>query len=182
MMQKIIVGFVLGFVFVIGANAETVHLNAAQQLENRLKTYKTYSANFKQVTTDDKGAVLNKAEGKFLLERPGKFRWQSNGTTRQTIIANGATLWIYDVDLQQATKRSIKKNQDTAPAALLAGDVKHLVPKFHVTVKSKLGLSLYHLTSKTRDTFFQSIDMQFEDNTLDMMRVVNNLGQTSQFT
>ena len=35
--------------------------------------------------------------------RPGRFRWETSDPYQQTVIANGDTLWIYDVDLKQAS-------------------------------------------------------------------------------
>ncbi|MFO1384235.1 MAG: outer membrane lipoprotein carrier protein LolA [Moraxella sp.] len=41
------------------------------------------------------------------MQRPNQFRWQIDGTASQLIVANGNTLWVYDKDLNQATKQSV---------------------------------------------------------------------------
>ena len=39
------------------------------------------------------------------LQRPGKLRWAYSKPFEQLIVGDGSTLWIYDKELAQITKR-----------------------------------------------------------------------------
>lgn len=43
--------------------------------------------------------------GTFEFQRPGKFRFVYVKPFEQTIVADGKTLWLHDVDLNQVTSR-----------------------------------------------------------------------------
>ena len=78
----------------------------AAALSQLLSAYSTYTANFTQQTYSNKGALIKRASGRVMLERPGKFRWETKQPLNQVIIANGHYLWVYDVDLMQANQAS----------------------------------------------------------------------------
>ncbi|WP_280954990.1 outer-membrane lipoprotein carrier protein LolA [Paludibacterium denitrificans] len=50
----------------------------------------------------------------------GKFRWEYNKPYEQLIVGDGKTLWIYDKELAQVTKKSLNAALGSSPAALLA--------------------------------------------------------------
>src|SRR6476646_8013571 len=45
-------------------------------LDAYLANLKTLRAEFSQVVTDGHGAEVQRATGKFVIQRPGKFRWE----------------------------------------------------------------------------------------------------------
>ena len=68
-----------------------------------LKTTHSGRAEFKQVVTSPSKAglgVRNKtSSGTFAFVRPHQFRFDYQKPFAQTIVADGQTLWLYDVDL-----------------------------------------------------------------------------------
>ena len=46
-----------------------------QQLKAFISASKTLTANFKQISFDENGSPTQTSNGKFYLQRPGKFRW-----------------------------------------------------------------------------------------------------------
>ena len=59
-------------------------------------------ADFTQVVTspakDGKAARSKTSSGTFAFQRPGRFKFIYQKPFEQTIVADGQTLWLYDVD------------------------------------------------------------------------------------
>lgn len=81
----------------------------------------TARAQFTQ-TVAAKGGRTQTANGEFLLERPGKFRWIVDKPYKQLIVGDGERVWVYDEDLNQVIVRKIGDALGATPAALLAGN------------------------------------------------------------
>jgi outer membrane lipoprotein carrier protein len=58
--------------------------------------------------------------GTFEFARPNRFRFVYRKPFEQTIVADGQTLWLYDVDLNQVTARKQAQVLGSTPAALIA--------------------------------------------------------------
>jgi outer membrane lipoprotein carrier protein len=175
--QYLMLGFML-FLFTGLAFAAT----ADQTLASLLKKYNAYAASFKQTTFDSSNMIINSSSGNFMFQRPGKFRWHTLKPSEQIIIANNDTLWIYDVDLQQVTKRKINKQAAFNPAELLTGKISILQKNFNIKAHTNNGRLIFQLTPKNKQVNFQQVNLEFDQGLLMTMQVVNNLGQTSVFT
>ena len=154
---------------------------AAVELSQLLGAYKTYQASFKQVTYMGKRGRSQKSSGRVMMMRPGKFRWETNSPTKQIVIANGNTLWIYDVELQQATREKLTSQGGVNPAALLTGDVSTLMKNFSVKKIKRKTAGWFQLTPKSSNNSFTLVQMQFSKGCLVSIWVKNNLGQTTRF-
>lgn len=153
--------------------------SAASELAKRLSAYKTYQANFTQATFSNGGR--QNSNGKFYLQRPGKFRWEINSPNRQIIIANGKTLWMFEVDLQQVTKQAINMRSANNPAVLLSGQVGQLIKSYRVSKVQLKGKSWYQLVPRSKRSSFLMVRMRFRKNSLVAIWLKNNLDQTSLF-
>lgn len=167
------------FFTVLSASVFAQSAPAANQLAKLLNNYKTYQANFRQVTYA--GRQQQKSSGKFYLQRPGKFRWEISRPNQQIIIANGQTLWMYEVELQQATKEKIDMKSGRNPAVLLSGNVNKLVKQYEVTRVMIRGKIWYQLKPRSSQSSFILVRMRFSNNRLIAIWVKNNLGQTTLF-
>ncbi|MDR0457667.1 MAG: outer membrane lipoprotein chaperone LolA [Burkholderiaceae bacterium] len=58
--------------------------------------------------------------GTFAFKRPGQFRFDYQAPFAQTIVADGATLWLYDAGLNQVTAQPQAQALASTPAALIA--------------------------------------------------------------
>lgn len=160
---------------VITAQTSSEHLNAL------LSTFKSMSADFSQ-TVYVKNQAAKKSVGKMALMRPGKFRWEVTSPNHQLIVADGRYLWIYDVDLEQATKQSLTKDAQS-PAILLSGSTKAIEDRFSlVGAKEHGNQAEFKLTPKRPNDMVQYIELKFIDNKLNQMAVIDNLGQKNVFT
>lgn len=80
----------------------------------------TLSADFEQIERDETGSELQSSRGHLWLQRPGRFRWEVREPFAQLVVADGETLWNYDPDLAQATRRPAREALSGTPAELLA--------------------------------------------------------------
>jgi len=157
----------------------TVLANQSEvQLKKLLSSYTTYQANFLQSTRGENGGPEQKSNGRVMLQRPGKFRWETQQPMQQLIVANGKILWIYDHDLEQVTEQQLQSRVGTDPAALLTGDVSGLVKQFSI---SGDGAKNFVLVPRDSNDIFEKIRMQFEKGQLVKLQIKNNLGQTTRF-
>lgn len=92
----------------------------ADALDRFLRGLRGFSADFEQLQRDEAGRVLQATRGHLRLARPGRFHWQVNEPYAQTLVADGESLWFYDPDLEQVTRRNLAGALAGTPAALLA--------------------------------------------------------------
>ncbi len=74
---------------------------------------------FSQEVRDKNGRVSRSSAGTFVIERPGKFRFLYQKPYKQTIVSDGATVWLHDEDLNQVTIRKMGDSLGEQPLALL---------------------------------------------------------------
>lgn len=160
----------------------SIHVDAesSQKLETYLANFQSMSADFKQHIVSKKGA--NKiSTGRMALQRPGKFRWEINTPSHEIIIADGVNLWIYNADLEQATKQKLDKGNNS-PASLLSGDTHSIENRFAVVKQqSNNGKDRFQLKPRSSKDMIQSIELNFVDGKMNQMLVVDNLGQSTVF-
>ena len=91
----------------IAVSAQTA--NGLQSLETYVKTAKTGRADFTQVVTSPpktgQAPRSKTSTGTFEFARPERFKFVYKKPFEQTIVADGQTLWLHDVDLNQVTAR-----------------------------------------------------------------------------
>jgi outer membrane lipoprotein carrier protein len=139
------------------------------QLAQLLSNFNSMQANFVQST------ATQKTTGQMAMQRPGKFRWQVQKPSQQLIIADGSTLWIYDADLQQATKQKLNYQRSDNPAMLLSGSVENLQKNFIITKAAEW----FTLKPRSKHGMFQNIQLLFINGKLKIMYIIDNLGQHS---
>lgn len=151
----------------------------SQELIKLLSSFNSLQANFvQQNIVSNKSSINQQLNGQVFLQRPNLFRWEIQQPNQQLIVADGANIWIYDADLQQATKQKIDYQQSNNPAMLLSGSLKDLPNNFIITKLSKSDIGKwFELKPKTGNTMFQKIQVQFRDSKLSAMYVIDNLGQ-----
>ncbi|WP_435980122.1 outer membrane lipoprotein chaperone LolA [Psychrobacter sp. DM4] len=151
------------------------NLTAAKRLNKLLTNTKSMSANFTQTT---KGASSGTFKGVMSVERPNNFRWETTSPSEQLIVANGSSMWIYDKDLEQATKQGVDTQVGNTPALLLSGDPSKINSNFKVT-QPYASKNYYVLYPKSNDASFKSLSMSFSGGKPVMMVLNDTLGQTT---
>ncbi|MDQ2994358.1 MAG: outer membrane lipoprotein chaperone LolA [Pseudomonadota bacterium] len=150
-------------------------------LQKNLASFKSMRANFQQALYTEAKKPARKSAGKMAILRPGKFRWETKSPNDQVLIANGKTLWIYDVDLEQATKQPIDVTDSNSPALFLSGEIGEIPKRFTVTEDNTREGDVFKLRAKDREDMFQTLEITFNKSKLAKMTVETRLGQRSEF-
>ncbi len=167
--------------------------NGLQSLENFVKTVNSGRADFTQVVTAParQGQVARSktSSGTFEFSRPNRFRFLYLKPFEQTIVADGQTLWLYDVDLNQVTARKQAAVLGSTPAALIAAapDLRALQAEFSLEpAPDKNGLEWLLATPKAKDGQLQNVRVGFKSGaqvpTLAALEILDNFGQLSVLT
>ncbi len=156
--------------------------NGKAQLEVFFQDLDSLSATFEQTVLDPQGQVSQRMSGTVELARPMKFHWRYLAPYEQDIVADGKRLWLYDPDLGQVTVKSLDKDLQGTPAALL-GSRRPLEETFLIRELDKHnGLAWVELRPRNEDSGFDSIRMGFSGDALAVMELRDSFGQTSIIT
>lgn len=63
---------------------------------------------------------VRQSSGVFEFSRPNRFRFSYRKPFEQTLVSDGQTLWIHDIDLNQVTVRKLAQVMTGTPALLIA--------------------------------------------------------------
>ncbi len=172
--------FLLFAVASVNAFAEDKKLSTGEiYLEKFLVNTHTLEANFQQTLRTHKGEILQQTEGKFYLDRPGKFRWNYQSPYEQIIVSDGERIWIYDVELQQVTVQKQTAGLPATPMALLE-DSSKLYQSFNVyPLDEQNGVYRLKLQSKTKESDFAEIVIGLDVKGLRFMQLHDQFEQVT---
>ena len=184
---------ILGMTFaIIAMTCQAQHNGSAglESLENFVKNTKSGRAAFTQVVTSpakEGQAVKTKtSSGTFEFLRPNRFKFVYKKPFEQSIVSDGQTLWLYDVDLNQVTARKLAQVMNGTPAAVIAAaaDLKGLEADFTLAaLPDKAGLQWVQATPKTKDGQLQNISVGFKatdkGSELAALEILDSFGQRS---
>ena len=174
----------------IAASAQVATVSGLESLEAFVKNTKSGRAGFTQVVTsparDGKAAKTKTSSGSFEFLRPNRFKFIYQKPFEQSIVSDGQTLWLHDVDLNQVTARKLAQVLGGTPAAVIAAaaDLKTLQADFILAPQpDKDGLEWVEATPKTKDGQVQSILVGFKESgkgsELAVLEILDSFGQRS---
>ncbi|MBI2748352.1 MAG: outer membrane lipoprotein chaperone LolA [Burkholderiales bacterium] len=170
----------------IAACALSARAGGLEGLESFVKTVKTGRSDFTQVVTmpaKEGQAARNKtSSGTFEFSRPGRFRFVYKKPFEQTIVADGQTLWLFDVDLNQVTARKQAQALGSTPAALIASaaDLQALQADFVLAADADSeGLEWVRASPKAKDSSLQWVRVGFRSGQLAVLEITDSFGQRS---
>ena len=156
--------------------------SAIDKLNTFVQSVSTFKAKFNQTVIDSRGNVLEEAEGFFILERPGKFRWDYQEPYPQHIVADGTRIWFYDVDLEQVTVQSQLEALADTPATLLSGETLPADIYLLTDIPSVDGLFWVELIPKDVESNFQTITLAFDQYGLQQMIMKDSFDQKTRLS
>ncbi|PUE08048.1 outer membrane lipoprotein chaperone LolA [Limnohabitans sp. T6-20] len=173
--------------------AMTVSADGLDSLTQFMKQARSGRAQFSQsVTSPSKAGQpprVKTSSGSFEFQRPGKFRFDYRKPFVQTLVADGQTLWLHDVDLNQVTARKQAQVLGSTPAALLtaASDLEALKADFVFKAEpDRDGLQWVSATPKAAEgqirTVMIGLHVADKGPELAVMDVQDTLGQRSVLT
>jgi outer membrane lipoprotein carrier protein len=155
---------------------------ATSSLVRQLSSMRSMEAAFHQWVLDGKQTVLQEVKGTMKIQRPGMFRWDSVDPYPQQISTDSTTLWVYDKDLDQVTRKSLDRQVGNTPALLLSGDPGALAASFAISGHhfDNSDEIRYDLVPKDKDAMFELLRVHFKAGKLSEMYLRDNLGHTTR--
>jgi outer membrane lipoprotein carrier protein len=154
------------------------------RLEAFLDDVRSLTADFEQELWSADQELLQTDTGSLSLERPNRFRWTyrnpsaPNDAAQLVVVADGARLWIYDVELDEVTVTPFD-DVGTSPAMLLSGD-SNVREQFDVVQSLTLdGLDWIKLEPKSGSDF-ASVSIGFSGSEPRRLELVDGLGQVTR--
>jgi len=168
------------------------------QLDAYLDHLKTLRASFLQTLADGQGHEIDRATGKIVVQRPGKFSWEihpqaaagADGTQAgggaaagtgagQLMVCDGRNLWFFDRDLGQVTVKPVDDALSATPAMLLSGAV-DVRRNFTITpAGERMGLSWVLVEPHGAEADFREALFGFDKGELKRMILEDKLDQTA---
>ena len=173
----------------MGCSALAAQASGLDALENFVKTARSGRADFTQVVTaparEGQAARSKTSSGTFEFSRPSRFRFEYRKPFQQTIVADGQTLWLHDVDLNQVTARKQDQVLGSTPAALVAAapDLSAVRKDFNLeAAPERDGLQWVRATPKAREGQLNEVRIGFRGNELAQLEILDGFGQRSVMT
>lgn len=155
-------------------------------LQAFMRETRSGKADFTQVVTAParEGEVGRQktSSGTFAFARPAKFRFDYEKPFKQTLVADGKTLWLYDQDLNQVTARPQASALGSTPAALIASAANLADLEKNFTLKSEPerdSLQWVLATPRSSDGQLQNVRVGFSGAQLSVLEILDSFGQRS---
>ncbi len=149
----------------------------ADRLRQFLDDTQTLQATFYQELLGPDGEIIELASGALSIKRPGRFLWRYAEPVEQLVVADGTNLWIYDVELEQATVTLLDDVAAASPAMLLSGEAA-LDEEFDVIESFDADdLRWVRLAPKTEAGDFRQVLIGFRGEMLSQLSLLDSLDQ-----
>ena len=164
----------------IGASS-AVMASDVEDLSAKLQSHQRLSAKFQQYSLGEGSSREEVSEGVLWLEGSEKFRWETEKPFPQVIVSDGISLWVYDPDLEQVTRRPLGEGEVMTPARVLGGSLSQLQSYFDVAlIDAGASNTLYELKPLQADQAeFKRLRMLFTEDRLAELLIEDTLGQRS---
>ena len=157
-----------------------------ETLDAFVKSVKSGRATFTQTVTapakDGQAVRAKVSSGSFEFVRPNRFKFIYKKPFEQSIVADGQTLWLYDVDPAQVTARKQAAALGPTPAALIsaAPDLKGLQAEYTLSdAPAAEGQEWLQATPKSKESSLQSVRVGFRGGMLATLEILDSFGQRS---
>ena len=153
-----------------------------EALDAFLDNLTTLQATFEQSVLDTENSTAGQMHGLFLLNRPGKFRWDYISPRKQVILADGRDVWIIEEELKQVTRHLQRWALKGTPAAFLAMDESVETDFEVVEIGERLGMQWLELIPKDPESDLNRVLLAFSGADLKHMELNDKFGQISRFS
>lgn len=150
-------------------------------LDEFLDGLSTLQAKFEQSVLDTENATAGLLHGLFLLDRPGRFRWDYVAPRKQVILADGRDVWIIEEDLKQVTQHYQRWALKGTPAAFLTSD-RSVDEDFEVIdIGERKGMQWLELIPRDPESDLNRVLIAFAGQELRHLELNDKFGQISRF-
>ena len=161
-----------------GAQAQEKKPEAAATVVARVQKYydstKDLRAKFEQ-QLESPSRAPSKASGDVWLKKPGKMRWDYATPEKKLMVSDGATLWVYQPEDEQAYKQDLRGTALPAQVSFLLGEGK-LDKEFDASLTKVDGLApdevALKMVPKTGTTAYRYLVFVVDDKTGQVRRTI----------
>ncbi len=167
--------------FLVAFLSLSAQASSLEQFKSFVSETQSARAAFEQKVYDKGGKLTQQAQGSFVFQRPGRFRWVYEKPADQVIVGDGERVWIYDRELNQVTVRKMSAALGSTPAALLSGSA-DVAKAFELSDAGKRdGLEWLQAVPRDREAGFERMRIGFgAQGALEAMELVDPFGQTTR--
>jgi outer membrane lipoprotein carrier protein len=150
---------------------------ATDELRDFVRNVKSGRSTFTQTVTAPNGKQ-KVSTGSFEFARPNRFRFVYEKPYAQTVVGDGAKVWIFDPDLNQASSRKVGDALANTPAALI---VSNDIDKVFTLADqpSKDGVDWVLATPRQPEGTVRSLRVGFKAHALAQLEIDDSFGQKS---
>jgi len=162
----------------------TIHAGAREQLAAFTRNLSALEGQFNQQVLDETGHLREESSGRVALSVPRLLRWEYLVPYPQLILADGSDVWVYDPDLEQASRRPQGSSAQDSPLLVLT-DPARLEREYQIEqTKPQSGLDWLILSPKNNpdEAGFQRAWLGFDASGLVRMDIEDALGQHTRIT
>lgn len=135
---------------------------------------------FTQQVFDAKGQLKERTQGRVSAAAPNRLRWEYTAPYPQLVLADGKTVWVYEPDLNQVSKRPQGGEEASSPLALLLTP-ERLDRDFEVREEGRSeGVEWMTLTPRAADAPFRLARLGFAGGQLQRLEYTDALGQRTR--
>ena len=174
MKSSVIKAIAVSAVFGLSVNAYAGGIDALKKFNNDANGL---SGSFSQTVTSKKKTQTS--SGTFKILRPGYFRWDYTRPYKQVIVGDSKTVWLYDPELKQVTKKSQAAALGDSPAAILSN---RGALEGSYTLKdegNQGGIDWVRATPKSSNAGYQYIRIGFKGDQLARMQLRDSFGNNT---
>jgi outer membrane lipoprotein carrier protein len=163
------------------AQVENAASNAGiAALDGFLADIDTLSAEFRQDVWTVDNELIETSTGTMSLKRPNQFYWHFETAPEMIVVADGDTLWTYDVELAQVARSPLADITAATPAMLLSGDTAWR-DQFDIARAYRLeGRDWIELSPKAAGGDYKSVLIGFDGDLPEQLELVDGLEQVTR--
>ncbi|MBI5781000.1 MAG: outer membrane lipoprotein chaperone LolA [Rhodocyclales bacterium] len=183
-MKRVFSGWVLALWATLAAGVAIAQPGVAEEAVRRLESFVTQTSaaqgRFRQEVLDPQGRAVQRSEGRFVYERPSRFRWEVTAPAQQLVVSDGKTVQVWDADLEQVVVTPLTQALSGSPVAILA-DAQALHREFAPEGGEVEGERwAVRLRARSAEAGIVRVVVEGEGEQLRRMRIEDHFGQTSE--
>lgn len=157
--------------------ASAANAGARDELNAFTSGLKGLDGQFSQQVFDVRGKQKESSTGRVAVSAPRLFRWEYVKPYPQLIVADGRTVWVFEPDLNQVSKRPQGVEEANSPLAILLEPAK-LDHDFIVKdAGTRNGVEWLEIAPRGAEAGFKTAKLGFADGQLSQLEYVDALGQ-----
>ena len=158
-------------------SAASASAGAREDLAAFTKGLKGLDGQFTQQVYAPGGKLKETSSGRVAVSAPNLFHWEYVKPYAQLIVADGQSVWVYDPDLNQVSKRAQGEEEANSPLAILLNPAKLDRNFISKEQGSNNGVAWLQITPRNADAAFKSARLGFTAGSLSQLDYVDALGQ-----